>query len=160
MAKQFIKYTDAWKDEIISHFGSVSSCARFCGIIRTNLQKSISGKDGYISERMLLIVCRNMNLAPLCFTDQLNHNTFYNDNYKMSFDEYRQLSISKQLRTDSMRNKTYTSADAVSKITAGLTDREIELLPSTARSKISLMISQIIDAELEAFIPDWKPGTH
>lgn len=155
MAKQFIKYTDEWKDEIISHFGSVSSCARFCGIIRTNLQKSISGKDGYISERMLLIVCRNMNLAPVCFTDHPDHDAFYNQRYKMTFEEYEQLSISRQLRTVDKHRAIYPPEDAILKIIAGLTDQELAMLPLEKKSRMLLMVSKTVDAELDGFIPDW-----
>lgn len=151
----FIKFRDAWKQEIITHFGSISSCARSCRIIRNNLQKSISDASGYISENMLLTVCKQMNLAPLCFTDHPDHDAFYNQRYKMTFEEYEQLSISRQLRTVDKHRAIYSPEDAILKIIAGLTDQELAMLPLEKKSRLLLMVSKTVDAELEGFIPEW-----
>lgn len=153
------KYQALFEKEIIAHFGSITDCEKVCHVQRSNIYKAITPGNGYISEKMLHSICRKMDLSPLCFIDDPEkhpfHNSFYNEEYKMTFEEYEQLSISRQLRTVDKHRAIYPPEDAILKIIAGLTDQELAMLPSEKKSRMLLMVSKTVDAELEGFIPDW-----
>lgn len=155
MAKYFIEYREEWREEIINHFGSVCACAKVCRIDRANLQNCVSGATGYISENTFLTVCRKMNLAPVCFTDHPAHSAFYNDHYKLSFDEYRQLCVSRSLSADCDTGVRYDSIDTVLKLVAGLTDDELKHMPTSTKMQISLKINADIDQILKDNLSGW-----
>ena len=154
MAKNYIAYRSEWKDEIISHFGDIKTCAKQCRINRSNLHKSFQ-PGGYISDNMLIAVCKKMDLAPVCFTDLKMHNLFYNDEYKMSFQEYKTLLKSNKIMKTSGSKKMNDKLTPTLQLWAGLTDIEVAALPDSVKLDLSLKISKLISDTLQKNLPGW-----
>lgn len=156
MAKCFIEYRNEWRDEIVKHFGTVYSCAKVCKLSRPNLQKTISGNTGYISENMLITICKEMDIAPICFLDNPYHSAYYNDHYKLSYREYKQLCITDRISIDPVTSIKYEPINIILKLTAGLTDEEIRSLSNSTKTEIFLKIMAVIDPILKNNLPDWN----
>ena len=153
MAKQFIAYPAAWMKEIYTHFKNPADCSRKCGINRNNLYKSFR-KNGYISENMLIAICRKMDIAPICFTELKTHDYFYNDSYKLTFSEYEKMLAAQSIMLAS-GSKSPDNLIPTLKLWAGLTDIEIAALPDTIRADLSIRIWKLIDQTLKEHMPGW-----
>lgn len=154
MAKFYICYREEWKNEIISCFGSVTKCAAQCGISRNNLHKSFR-PPGYISEKSLMRICQKLNLSPLCFLDtKTSHDFYYNDNYKMSYAEYKNLLQSQRILS-AAGSSGNNFIVPVLKLVAGLDDQQIDALPDSVKVSLSLRISKLINETLKKNLPGW-----
>lgn len=153
MAKQFIAYPAAWMKEVYTHFKNPADCARKCGINRNNLYKSFR-KNGYISENMLIAISEKMNLSPLCFIDLKTHEHFYNDSYKMTFQEYKALLAAQKIRKKSGSKKNDQIISTL-QLWGGLSDFEISTLPDTVLADLSIRIWKLIDQTLKDHLPGW-----
>lgn len=154
-----IHYRDEWKNEIISHFGNITNCAKQfrnsdCKIHRSNISRSCNA-SGYISEKMLIAICQKMDLAPICFIDLKMHDHFYNDEYKMSFQEYKTLLKSNKIMKTSGSKKKNDKLTPTLQLWAGLTDIEVAALPDSVKLKLSLQISKLISETLQENLPGW-----
>ena len=153
MAKQFIAYPAAWMKEIYTHFKNPADCSRKCGINRNNLYKSFR-KNGYISENMLIVISEKMNLSPLCFIDLKTHEHFYNDSYKMTFQEYKALLAAQSIMLASGSKRTDYLIPTL-KLWAGLSDVEIACLPDSVQADLYFGIWKLIDQTLKDHLPGW-----
>lgn len=148
-----VKYQDVWKHEIIKHFGNPAKCSRMCHVQRSNLYRSFIPSDGYISELMLLDICRQMDLSPLCFLDDTDndrfHNYCYSEKYKMSFSEYEALSYR-------MKRVNGSLIDHTLKIYAGLSDQQLQQLDDTVKLRLQLTITREINKTLAESLPTWS----
>lgn len=151
--KMFIAYPDAWKEEVLSHFGSPTKCAKQCGVQRSNIYKSFQ-KRGYISENMLIMICRKMNLAPVCFTDIKMHDYFYNDSHKMTFSEYEKVLTAQSIMEASGSSRNNYLIPTL-KLWAGLSDLEIAAIPDSVQEKLYASIWKLIDRTLRNHISGW-----
>ena len=153
MARYFIAYPSDWENEIITHFGSISRCAKMCHVNRCNIYKSFGG-DGYISEKMLMAICRKMDLAPICFTETKMHNTFYNDAHKWTFSEYERVKEFHAIQQAS------GDPDAdwfviLLKTWGGLSNFEIASIPEDVKTDLYFKIVYLIDDTLSKNLPGW-----
>ena len=156
-----LDHKEIWYRELISHFGSVTACARRCRIERCNLYKSFPGagasKDGKISDKVFHTVCKAMDLSPLCFINCDAHDSFYSDSYKMSFAEYESLEFARKTmdHRNAVTGSRYSQIDCILKLSAGLTDQELSSLPEAEKWHLSALIRKAIDTTLAASLPGW-----
>ena len=147
------KYQSVWEKEIINHFGSPTGCAKACKIQRSNLCRSFTKGDGYISKNMLFTICRKMNLSPLCFLDDSEkhpfHKFWYKQDYKMTFAEYEALMYRRQ-HVDCSR------IDHTLRIYAGITDQELLQLDEMTKLWLQLTITREINKTLAESLPTWS----
>ena len=162
------KYQSVWEKEIINHFGSPTGCAKACKIQRSNLCRSFTKGDGYISKNMLFTICRKMDLSPLCFLDDTQehpfHSAYYNSHYKMTYTEYKALAYKashaafyrQSLERQRQCNLDDYLIDHTLKINTGLSDQELDQLDSKTKFQLQLSITSAINKILSESLPTWS----
>lgn len=147
------KYRSVWEKEIINHFGSPTGCAKACKIKRSNLYRSFTKGDGYISKNMFFKICRKMDLSPLCFLDDTQdhpfHKFWYKPDYKMTFTEYESLMYTKKHVDCSLIDHTL-------RIYAGATDQDLQQLDEMTKLRLQLTITREVNKTLAESLPTWS----
>ena len=154
MSKYFIAYPSDWKNEIITHFGSISRCAEMCHVDRCNIYKSFDG-DGYISEKMLIAICKKMNLSPLCFVDSAFHGYYYSDSYKMTYADYEAIMKAQEIMEAAGDPSGIDYLIPTLKIWAGLSDAEIASIPVSVKLELTTKIDNLINETLKNCLDSW-----
>lgn len=162
------KYQALFEKEIIAHFGSITDCEKVCHVQRSNIYKAITPGNGYISEKMLHIICRKMGLSPLCFLDDSEkhpfHSAYYNSHYKMTYTEYKALAYTashaafcrQSLEHQRQCNPDDYLIDHTLKLYTGISDQELDQLDSKTKIRLRLSITSAINEILSESLPTWN----